>query len=111
MSKLTVENIICIYGGRVKEVKTYSEARRAKTEDFLQIEPVAFALSDEPDVLRIYVDKKSAEASLDGTLEEYEEQQEAAKDAAEDKEAAYKERRKQVISVYMRWFTGSLMKC
>ena len=70
MSKLTVESIIRIYGSSVKEIKVYNEARRAKVEDFLQIEPVAFALSDEPDVLRIYIDKKSSIASLDGTLEE-----------------------------------------
>ena len=70
MSKLTVESIINIYGSGVKEIKTYNEAKRAKTEEFLQVEPVAFSLSDEPDVLRIYIDKESTEASLDGTLEE-----------------------------------------
>ena len=70
MGKLTVESIINIYGSGVKEIKTYNEAKRAKTEEFLQVEPVAFGLSDEPDVLRIYIDKESTEASLDGTLEE-----------------------------------------
>lgn len=69
MGKLTVESIINIYGSGVKEIKTYNEAKRAKTEEFLQVEPVAFGLSDEPDVLRIYIDKESTEASLDGTLE------------------------------------------
>ena len=70
MGKLTVESIINIYGSGVKEIKTYNEAKRAKTEEFLQVEPVAFSLSDEPDVLRIYIDKESAAASLDGTLKE-----------------------------------------
>ena len=69
MSKLTVESIIRIYGSKVKEVKVFNEKKRAQAENFLQIEPVAFALADEPDVLRIYVDKESAEASLDGTLQ------------------------------------------
>lgn len=70
MSKLTVESIIRIYGSKVKEVKVFNEKKRAQAENFLQIEPVAFALADEPDVLRIYVDKESAEASLDGTLQD-----------------------------------------
>lgn len=83
MSKLTVESIIRIYGSSVKEIKAYNEARRAKVEDFLQIEPVAFALSDEPDVLRIYIDKKSACASLDGTLEEVESQEDTSKERKE----------------------------
>ena len=64
MGKLTVESIINIYGSGVKEIKTYNEAKRAKTEEFLQVEPVAFSLSDEPDVLRIYIDKESAAACL-----------------------------------------------
>lgn len=71
--KLTVESIINIYGSKVKEIKAYNEAKRTKVEEFLQVEPVAFALSDEPDVLRIYIDKESAEASLDGTLKENDE--------------------------------------
>ena len=70
MSKLTVESIINIYGSRVKKIKAYNEAKRTKVEEFLQVEPVAFSLSDEQDVLRIYIDKESAAASLDGTLEE-----------------------------------------
>lgn len=70
--KLTVESIINIYGSKVKEIKAYNEAKRTKVEEFLQVEPVAFALSDEPDVLRIYIDRESAEASLDGTLKENE---------------------------------------
>lgn len=88
MSKLTVESIIRIYGSKVKEVKVFNEKKRAQAENFLQIEPVAFALADEPDVLRIYVDKESAEASLDGTLQDSEqgteEAQEVKKEEAED---------------------------
>lgn len=72
MSKLTVESIINIYGGGVKEIKAYNEAKRTKVEDFLQIEPAAFSLSDEPDVLKIYIDKESAAASTDGELKENE---------------------------------------
>ena len=70
MSKLTVESIMGIYGGSVKEVKVFNEKKRAQAENFLQIEPVAFALSDEPDVLRIYIDKESAKASCEGTLQD-----------------------------------------
>lgn len=33
MGKLTVESIINIYGSGVKEIKTYNEAKRAKTEE------------------------------------------------------------------------------
>lgn len=88
MSKLTVESIIRIYGSKVKEVKVFNEKKRTQAENFLQIEPVAFALADEPDVLRIYVDKESAEASLDGTLQDSEqgteEAQEAKKEEAEN---------------------------
>lgn len=68
MSRLTVESIINIYGSSVKEVKAYSNAKRVKVEEFLQIEPVAFSLIDEPNVLRIYIDEKSAVASLGKTL-------------------------------------------
>lgn len=84
MSKLTVESIINIYGSRVKEIKAYNEAKRTKVEEFLQVEPVAFSLSDEPDVLRIYIDKKSTCASLDGELEENE-----AEAAEEEKTKEY----------------------
>lgn len=66
--KLTVENIIRIYGKQVKEVKVFYKKYRVPQEAFLQDEPVAFALSDEPDVLRIYIDKESTKASLEGTL-------------------------------------------
>lgn len=81
MSKLTVESIIRIYGSKVKEVKVFNEKKRAQAENFLQIEPVAFALADEQDVLRIYVDKESAEASLDGTLQDSEQGTEEAQEA------------------------------
>lgn len=84
MSKLTVESIINIYGSGVKEIKAYNEAKRTKVEDFLQIEPVAFSLSDEPDVLRIYIDKESATASLDGTLEEITEKPQYIEEQAEE---------------------------
>ena len=76
MGKLTVGSIINIYGSNVKEIKAYSNAKRTKAEDFLQIEPAAFSLCDEPDVLRIYIDKGSAEVSLGGTLEERTEKKE-----------------------------------
>lgn len=67
--KLTVEDIINIYGEAVKEVKVFNKKQRVQQETFLQDEPKAFALSDEPDVLRIYMDIESCEASFDGTLE------------------------------------------
>lgn len=70
MKGLTVEDIISIYGKNVKEVKAFNEGKRTAVGDFLQIEPVAFTLADEKDVLRIYVDEESAAASLDGTLQD-----------------------------------------
>lgn len=68
MSKLTVESIIGIYGNAVKEIKVYHKIKRVAINDFLQADPVAFSLSDEPDVLNIYVDKESRDASIDGKL-------------------------------------------
>lgn len=76
MSKLTVEDVISIYGKKVKEVKVFYEGKRTEADKYLQIEPVAFALADEPDVLRIYVDHTSAAASLDGTLQDKQEEKE-----------------------------------
>lgn len=68
MSKLTVESIISIYGNMVKETKVYHKSKRVSANDFLQADPVAFSLTDEPDILNIYVDKESADASIDGNL-------------------------------------------
>lgn len=76
MSKLTVEDVISIYGKKVKEVKVFYEGKRTEADKYLQIEPVAFALADEQDVLRIYVDHTSAAASLDGTLQDKQEEKE-----------------------------------
>ena len=66
--KLTVENIIRIYGKQVNEIKVFNKKYRVPQEAFLQDEPMAFALADEPNVLKIYMDKESTEASLEGTL-------------------------------------------
>lgn len=68
MSKLTVENIIGIYGNTVKETKVYHKSKQVSVSDFLQADPVAFSLTDEPDVLNIYIDRESADASIDGNL-------------------------------------------
>ena len=76
MSKLTVEDVISIYGKKVKEVKVFYEGKRTEADKYLQIEPVAFALADEQDVLRIYIDHISAAASLDGTLQDKQEEKE-----------------------------------
>lgn len=67
---MVVKDYINIYGSEVKEVKVYSNKQRVETEAFLQVEPVAFSLSDEPEVLRFYMDDETCLASLEGTLEE-----------------------------------------
>lgn len=81
MKGLTVENIISIYGKNAKEVKVFNEGKRAAVGNFLQIEPVAFALAAEKDVLRIYVDEESIAASLDGTLQDAKPEEEGRKKA------------------------------
>lgn len=102
-SKLTVENIINIYGRSVKEIKAYNEAKRTKAEDFLQVEPVAFSLSDEPDVLRIYIDRKSAKASLDGTLKENDAKRKALPRFKEVRTVSWDEVRS--LCMAKRWYT------
>lgn len=101
--KLTVESIINIYGSKVKEIKAYNEAKRTKVEEFLQVEPVAFALSDEPDVLRIYIDRESAEASLDGTLKENDAKREALPRFTEVRTVSWDEVRS--LCIAKRWYT------
>lgn len=81
MKGLTVENIISIYGKNAKEVKVFNEGKRTTVGDFLQIEPAAFALADEKDVLRIYVDERSVATSLDGTLQDVKPEEDGRKKA------------------------------
>lgn len=68
--KLTVADIINIYGKTVKGVKVFNKKQQVKANIFMQDEPKAFSLSDEEEVLRIYIDAESSEASFDGMLSE-----------------------------------------
>ena len=70
---MVVNDYINIYGSAVTEVKVYSKKQRVEAEAFLQEEPVVFSLTDEPDVLRFYMDEETYDALLEGTLEEQKE--------------------------------------
>lgn len=78
MAKSTVEMIIALYGvGR--EIRTYKEKKRVPTEEYLDVEPLAFSLNDEGEnVLSIYIDtqgwipgeEQATEQTLPGSTEQ-----------------------------------------